>query len=133
MVVKVLKTTFRGFSIRCHFEKGAWWATAHTRNEKGLARRSYAMPCPFKEEAFFRAEYLVLKRECKLSERPQVLMVDGNVVYGNEFARRLMNVPCDSETEMERELIQTSFLPIEIINFATPDPTTLLSTRVCFC
>ena len=119
MVVKVFKTTFRGFSIRCHFEKGAWWATAHTRNEKGLARRSYAMPRPFKEEAIFRAEYLVLKRECKLSERPQVLVVGGDTVYRNEIARRLMSVLCDSETEMERELVETSFLPIEIVTYET--------------
>jgi len=133
MVVKVFKTTFRGFSIRCHFEKGAWWATAHTRNDKRLGRRSKVVFRSSKEEALFGAEYLVLRRECQLSEKPQVLIVDGNLVYKNKIARRLMSVPCDSETEIERELIQTSFLPIEIINFATPDPTTLLSTRVCFC
>ena len=133
MVVKVFKTTFRGFSIRCHFEKGAWWATAHTRNEKGLTRRSEVVFRSSRKEALFGAEYLVLKRECKLSERPQVLVVSGNIVYKNEIARRSISVSCDSETEIERELIQTSFLPIEIINFATPDPTTLLSTRVCFC
>ena len=132
MVVKVFKTTFRGFSIRCHFQKGAWWATAHTTNEKGLARRSKVVFRSSKEEALFGAEYLVLKRECNLSERPQVLMVDGNVVYGNKPARQLMSVLCGSETEMERELIQTSFLPIEIINFATPDPTTLSPALICF-
>ena len=133
MVVTVYKTTFRGFSIRCHFEKGAWWATAHTRNEKGLTRRSEVVFRSSKKEALFGAEYLVLKRECKLSERPQVLMVNSKTIYKNEIARRSISVPCDPETEIERELIQTSFLPIEIINFATPDPTTLLSTRVCFC
>jgi hypothetical protein len=130
MVVTVYKKTFRGFSIRCHFEKGAWWATAHTRNEKGLARRSYAKPCPSKEEAFFRAEYLVLKRECKLSESPQALILDSNIIYRNKPARRLMS---DSEVEVGKELIQTSFLPIEIINFATPDPTKLSPTQFCFC
>ena len=119
MVVTVYTRTFRGFSIRCHFQKGAWWATAHTTNEKGLARRSKVVFRSCKEEAFFGAEYLVLKRECNLSERPQVLMVDGNVVYRNKFARRLRSAPCDSETEMERELIQTSFLPIEIVTYET--------------
>ena len=130
MVETVYKTTFRGFSILCHFEKGAWWATAHTRNDKGLARRSKVVFRSSKEEALFGAEYLVLKRECKLSERPQMLMVDSDIVYGNKPARRLRS---DSETEMERELIQTSFLPIEIIIYATPDPTKLSPTQFCFC
>ena len=117
MVVTVYKRTFRSFSILCHFEKGAWWATARAKSDKGLARRSKAMPCPSKEEALFKAEYLVLKRECKLSERPQVLIVDGKVIYKNKIARRLISVPCDSETEVERELVSTSFAPIEVVNF----------------
>ena len=118
MVVTVYKRTFRGFSILCHFEKGAWWATAHTTNDKKLARRSKAMPCPSKEKALFKAEYLVLKRECKLSEKPQVLMVDGKIIYKNKTARRLISTPCGShmnETEVERKLIETSCTPIKIV------------------
>ena len=114
MVVTVYKKTFRGFSIRCHFEKGAWWATAHTTNEKGLARRSKAVFRPSKEEALFGAEYLVLRRECQLSEKPQVLIVDGNVVYKNKIARRLRN---DSKVKVERELVETSSAPIEIVTY----------------
>jgi hypothetical protein len=125
MVVTVYKITFRGFSILCHFEKGAWWATAHTKSDKGLSRRSYAMPRPSKEEAFFRAEYLVLKRECKLSERPQVLIVDSNIIYRNNPARRLIGVPCDSEAGVKRELVKTSCAPIEVVIYATTTPTTL--------
>ncbi|PSO51615.1 MAG: hypothetical protein BRC34_15005 [Cyanobacteria bacterium QH_1_48_107] len=114
MVVTVYKTTFRGFSIRCHFEKGAWWATAHTRNEKGLARRSKVVFRSSKEEALFGAEYLVLRRECQLSEKPQVLIVDGEIIYGNKTARRLRS---DSKVKLERELVSTSSAPIEIVTY----------------
>ena len=114
MVVTVYKTTFRGFSIRCHFEKGAWWATAHTRNEKGLARRSKVVFRSSKEEALFGAEYLVLRRECQLSEKPQVLIVDGEIIYGNKTARRLRS---DSKVKLERELVETSSAPIEIVTY----------------
>ncbi|PSO79236.1 MAG: hypothetical protein BRC41_19225 [Cyanobacteria bacterium QH_9_48_43] len=115
MVVTVYKKTFRGFSISCHFEKGAWWATAHTTNDKRLARRSKAVFRSCKEEALFGAEYLVLKRECKLSEKPQVLMIDSNLIYKNKTARRLRSVPCGSEAEVERELVETSCAPIEVV------------------
>ena len=118
MVVTVYKKTFRGFSILCHFEKGAWWATVHTTNEKGLARRSKAVFRSCKEEALFGAEYLVLKRECKLSERPQVLMVDSKIIYKNKTARRLISTPCGSymnEAEVRRELVKTSCAPIEMV------------------
>jgi len=117
MVVTVYKRTFRGFSILCHFQKGAWWATAHTKSDKGLARRSIAMPRLSKQEAIFRAEYLVLKRECKLSEKPQVLMVDSDIVYRNKFARRLRGVLCGSESEVGRELVSTSSVPIEVVTY----------------
>ena len=117
MVVTVYKTTFRGFSILCHFQKGAWWATAHTTNDKGLARRSIAMPRLSKEEALFGAEYLVLKRECQLSERPQVLMVNSDILYRNKIARRLRSMPCGSESEVGRELVSTSSAPIEIVTY----------------
>ena len=115
MVVTVYKTTFRGFSILCRFEKGAWWATAHTKSDKGLSRRTKAMPHFSKEEALFRAEYLVLKRECKLSERPQVLIISGRVIYRNRPARRLKSVPCGSKAEIKRELVKTSCAPIEVV------------------
>ena len=115
MVVTVYKRTFRGFSILCHFQKGAWWATARAKSDKGLSRRTKAMPCSSKEEALFKAEYFVLKRECKLSERPQVLMVNGNTIYKNKIARRLISVPCDSETEVERKLVSTSSAPVEVV------------------
>lgn len=116
MVVTVYKTTFRGFSIRCHFEKGAWWATAHTTNEKGLARRSKVVFRSSKEEALFGAEYLVLRRECQLSEKPQVLMIGSNVIYKNRPARRLKS---DSEVEVGKELIQTSSAPIEVVHLGS--------------
>ena len=115
MVVTVYRKTFRSFTILCYFEKGAWWATAHTTNEKGLARRSKVVFRSCKEEALFSAEYLVLKRECKLSEKPQMLMVDGNIVYKNKTARRLKSVPCGSETEVGRELVATSSAPIGMV------------------
>ena len=118
MVVTVYKRTFRSFSILCHFEKGAWWATARAKSDKGLTRRSKAMPYPSKEKALFSAEYLVLKRECKLSEKPQVLIVNGNIIYRNKTARQLMSVPCDShmnEAEVKRKLVKTSCAPIEVV------------------
>jgi hypothetical protein len=118
MVVTVYKKTFRGFSILCRFEKGAWWATARAKSDKGLARHSKAMFRPSKEKALFSAEYLVLKRECKLSERSQVLMVDGKIIYKNKTARRLISTPCGShmnEAEVGRELVETSSAPIEIV------------------
>jgi hypothetical protein len=118
MVVTVYKRTFRSFSILCHFEKGAWWATARAKSDKGLTRRSIAMPRLSKQEAIFRAEYLVLKRECKLSERPQVLMVDNKIIYKNKTARRLISTPCGSymnEAEVKRKLVKTSCAPIEVV------------------
>lgn len=115
MVVTVYKKTFRGFSILCHFEKGAWWATARAKSDKGLSRRSKVVFRSSKEEALFGAEYLVLKRECKLSERPKVLMIDSNLIYKNKTARRLRSVPCGSEAEVERELVETSCAPIEMV------------------
>ena len=117
MVVTVYKTTFRGFSIRCHFKKGAWWATARAKSDKGLSRRTKAMPCPSKEEALFKAEYFVLKRECKLSEKPQVLMVNSDILYRNKIARRLRGVLCGSESEVGRELVETSCAPIEVVTY----------------